>query len=128
MLDYAPVDEHTNAVERAAMATEWIHDGTGGAASLARAQAEAAAERKGNGWGKYSDFSAGHYWEPANPDYRTPPLATIEPHQLHGADVPERLWIVRDWIPDGAVTMLGGDGGVGKSLLAMQLLTAASTG
>ena len=34
---------------------------------------------------------------------------------------PERRWIVREWIPSGVVTGLYGDGGVGKTLLALQL-------
>ena len=67
-------------------------------------------------------------YEPANPEYRTPAVATIDPLSLDGALVPERRWIVPHWIPHGAVTMINGDGGVGKSLLAMQLLTAAATG
>jgi archaellum biogenesis ATPase FlaH len=41
---------------------------------------------------------------------------------------PEREWIVKDWLPVGSVTALYGDGGMGKSLLAQQLMTAASTG
>ncbi len=36
--------------------------------------------------------------------------------------------MVRGLIPRGAVTMITGDGGVGKSLLAQQLLTAAAIG
>ena len=42
--------------------------------------------------------------------------------------VPERRWIVRDWIPRQQVTLLGGDGGTGKSLIAMQLMLAVATG
>lgn len=47
---------------------------------------------------------------------------------LQGQPVPERQWIVPGWIPARTVTMLGGDGGTGKSLLAMQLLTASAIG
>ena len=64
----------------------------------------------------------------ANPNYIPGKLPLTDPLTLHGKDVPEREWIVTDWIPDGQVTMLGGDGGIGKSLLAMQLLTAAAIG
>jgi len=52
----------------------------------------------------------------------------VRPHTLQGEQVPERRWLVRDLIPRGAVTMLSGDGGVGKSLLALQLMTAGATG
>ena len=38
-----------------------------------------------------------------------------------GKPVPERRWIVRDMIPDNTVTLVSGDGGVGKSLLLGQL-------
>ncbi|MFP3020234.1 MAG: AAA family ATPase [Wolbachia sp.] len=41
---------------------------------------------------------------------------------------PERKWIIKDWLPVGSVTALYGDGGVGKSLLAQQLMTAAAAG
>jgi RecA-family ATPase len=42
--------------------------------------------------------------------------------------VPERRWIVPGWVPLGTTTLLYGDGGLGKSLLAMQLATACATG
>jgi RecA-family ATPase len=45
-----------------------------------------------------------------------------------GQPVPEQEWIVRDLIPARDITTLGGDGGVGKSLLALQLAVAIATG
>ena len=41
---------------------------------------------------------------------------------------PKREWIIPDWLPKGCVTAIYGDGGVGKSLLAQQLMTAVATG
>jgi hypothetical protein len=41
---------------------------------------------------------------------------------------PPRAWIVPDWLPEGEVTALYGDGGIGKTLLAQQLATAVATG
>jgi RecA-family ATPase/5S rRNA maturation endonuclease (ribonuclease M5) len=41
---------------------------------------------------------------------------------------PPRQWLIEGLIPDNQVTMLGGDGGVGKSLLALQLAVSTSTG
>ena len=54
-------------------------------------------------------------------------LGLVEPWSLQGKPIPERRWLVPNLIPRGAVTMLSGDGGVGKSLLAMQLMTAGVT-
>jgi len=41
---------------------------------------------------------------------------------------PPRQWIVENWIPRGVVTALYGDGGMGKSLLAQQLMTSTAIG
>lgn len=41
---------------------------------------------------------------------------------------PPRLWNVPDWVPRGVATSLYGDGGIGKTLLAQQLLTATAIG
>ena len=65
---------------------------------------------------------------PANPNYIPPKLSLTDPLTLQGRTVPEREWAVTDWIPWEQVTMLNGDGGIGKSLLALQLLTAAAIG
>lgn len=56
-----------------------------------------------------------------------PRLKIIDPLRWHGTAVPQRRWIVTDLIPFGAVTLLGGDGGSGKSLLALQLMISAAT-
>jgi len=55
-------------------------------------------------------------------------LGIIDPIRWQGQPIPPRRWIVEGLVPHGSVTMLGGDGGLGKSLLTMQLLTAAATG
>ena len=67
-------------------------------------------------------------WEPARAGYRSPEIPTIDPFLLDGEPIPVRRWIVNDWIPHGNVTMLAGAGGTGKSLIAMQLLTACAIG
>ncbi|TVR11743.1 MAG: ATPase [Salinarimonadaceae bacterium] len=62
-------------------------------------------------------------------DKAKPPVQWVfEPSTLQGSPVPPRLWCVPDWIPDKVVTLLSGDGGTGKSLLAMQLATSCATG
>lgn len=48
--------------------------------------------------------------------------------ELFGAPVPERRWCIEPLIPDRNVTLFTGDGGVGKSLLALQMAVAAATG
>jgi len=79
-----------------------------------------------------------------NPDM---PLAVIEPwalarmpcsampsltmtcaSDLAAQPPPARPWTVQDWIPRRQVTLLTGEGGGGKSQIAMQLQAAASTG
>jgi RecA-family ATPase len=55
-------------------------------------------------------------------------LGEFDISELHGKEAPERRWLVPNLIPRGAATMLSGDGGVGKSLLAMQLMTAGILG
>lgn len=47
---------------------------------------------------------------------------------LAGKPVPPREWLVPDLVPSRTVTLLGGDGGTGKSLLALQLAYAVATG
>ena len=47
---------------------------------------------------------------------------------LNGVPVPSREWLVEGLIPTRVVTSLYGDGGAGKSLLALQLAAAVATG
>lgn len=54
--------------------------------------------------------------------------AITHPSALDGLPIPERKWAVQDWVPEHCVTGLYGDGGVGKSLLAMMLMTSISEG
>lgn len=43
-------------------------------------------------------------------------------------DPPDREWIIEDWLPTGEVTSLYGHGGLGKSLLAVQIGHSISHG
>uniref|UniRef100_A4WNS4 RecA-family ATPase-like protein n=1 Tax=Cereibacter sphaeroides (strain ATCC 17025 / ATH 2.4.3) TaxID=349102 RepID=A4WNS4_CERS5 len=47
---------------------------------------------------------------------------------LEGKPVPPRQWLVDDLVPARNVTLLYGDGGVGKSLVALQLAAAVALG
>ena len=48
--------------------------------------------------------------------------------KLAGKPIPERDFIVPGWIPRRQVTLISGDGGTGKTLIAQQLQVAASLG
>ena len=48
--------------------------------------------------------------------------------KLQTLDIKPRQWLVHDWIPIGQPTLLYGDGGSGKSLVAKQLCAAVAMG
>jgi len=56
------------------------------------------------------------------------PFRVICASDWQGSPVPAREWLVSGWIPQGQVTALYGDGGVGKTYLAQQLMTACAIG
>lgn len=56
------------------------------------------------------------------------PLDTIDLSSIPAGEVPPRQWIVPDLVPDRNVTDLSGDGGLGKSLLGLQLAIAMTAG
>lgn len=53
-------------------------------------------------------------------------LFAINPADWAGVPVPERSWYIPGLIPSRTVTILSGDGGLGKSLLALQITTASA--
>ena len=65
---------------------------------------------------------------PVNPNGYVEPFPFSVVSAFEGVPIPERRWLVPDWIPQGQVTLLGGDGGVGKSLLVQQLMTSLALG
>jgi RecA-family ATPase len=60
---------------------------------------------------------------PFNPSFKLP---WTQPTGFQDIPVPQRDWLVEDLIPAHAVTMISGDGGLGKSLLALQLMTCCA--
>jgi len=68
-------------------------------------------------------------WGASQWDADTAPPAKLTPMYLpalHLRPVPERRWIVPNWLPVRQVTLNYADGGVGKTLLAMQLMAATA--
>ena len=63
---------------------------------------------------------------PASPGGRKSRFFTAA--DLAGKAVPPREWLAPDLIPAGTVTLLSGDGGTGKSLIALQLAAACALG
>lgn len=66
---------------------------------------------------------------PANdnkPEAALNTFPVVNPAHWHGQPIPARQWFIPDLIPMRQVTLLSGDGGVGKSLFALQLAAAAS--
>jgi AAA domain len=57
-----------------------------------------------------------------------PPLPFINITAWQAATAPEREWVVRDRVPSKNVTLLSGEGGVGKSILALHLAVATTLG
>ncbi|MFC3692654.1 AAA family ATPase [Chenggangzhangella methanolivorans] len=55
-------------------------------------------------------------------------LSFVDPSRWAGKPVPNREWFIEGVVPAGTVTLLSGDGGVGKSLLALQLAAATALG
>jgi hypothetical protein len=53
-----------------------------------------------------------------------PPLRGIILSRFKDVEIRRRRWIVPNYIPDETVTLLSGDGGIGKSLIAKQLAVA----
>jgi RecA-family ATPase len=54
------------------------------------------------------------------------PWRAVDVRSLNGVTVPERRWIVPNWLPVRTVTLIYADGGIGKTLLALQLMAAAA--
>jgi len=52
----------------------------------------------------------------------------IDPMAWENMAVPDRDWVVENWVPCGCVTLLTGNGGEGKSRLAKQLLISCAVG
>lgn len=73
----------------------------------------------------------GVWWDGLERDYPKRQAETPEEFDAADfADLPDTppSWIVKQWIPDNQITILSGDGGAGKSTMAMQLACAVALG
>jgi RecA-family ATPase len=66
--------------------------------------------------------------EPETLPPKAPTLTLVEANTLEGRSVPPRRWLVPNRIPMGVPTLLTGDGGLGKTKIAMQLAAATARG
>jgi len=103
-----------NAYERSGATTGWDDQKQGVEAA---SQYDSAMKKGASEWN----------WNTSSSD-QPKSLKVIRPCEFQGHEIPERRWLVKPWIPHGYVTSLYGDGGMGKSMLAMQLMTACATG
>jgi len=56
------------------------------------------------------------------------PLSAIRLGDLLIKPAPSRRWLVEGWLPAGQVTLVAGDGGIGKTTIALQLAASVATG
>ncbi len=116
-----------------------------GASAEKRAGFPALAETFGEGPAKkvasWLDYQGGDERAPAPPDRDAPPIGEQDEDDIDREErdlerrivdapilardpEPERNWIVEDVIPDETLTLLTGEGGIGKTTLAEQLAVA----
>ena len=77
-----------------------------------------------DGWGELAPVEPA----PAQRKAAPPPPLFCSASNLAGKPVPPRRWLLQGLVPADTVSLLGGDGGVGKSTLAAQLATATALG
>ena len=76
----------------------------------------------------WDDPDAGALFGEPKPEEPPPDLELIAASSLSDKEPPAQAWLVRDLIPARNVTLLSGDGGTGKSLLALQLAASIAAG
>jgi RecA-family ATPase len=64
----------------------------------------------------------------SEPTSEPPPLPFINIAAWDGTAAPEREWVVQDRVPLKNVTLLSGEGGVGKSVISLHLAVATAVG
>jgi len=69
-----------------------------------------------------------HVEKQSCPELRSEKIKIFRGDELLSTTALPRRWLVESFIPEAEVTMLGGDGGTGKTTLALQLSFAGITG
>lgn len=84
----------------------------------------------GDAWFKAGQSPADSVWDtaPAEQPPSIEPIKWLKPSDWQGKQPPARQWEVDGWIPKGEVTLLYGDGGIGKTLIIHQYATCAAAG
>lgn len=72
-------------------------------------------------------FGYGEWRSPGSGKPEKRYVSVVQASIFDGMEVPPRRWHVPDLIPAGTVTIINGDGGTGKSLLAAQLALATTS-
>ena len=67
-------------------------------------------------------------WRDRKPEQRASPMRSITTGKWRDQPVPERRWLVPGILARGSITLLTGDGGLGKTLLMQQLMTGIALG
>jgi RecA-family ATPase len=114
------VQEALTALDKSGLQESWDQDKQ---LLEAETQYDSAVRKGKTEWG----WTESSHKKPANDD---DPVAfnVIRPSEFSDTEIPAREWLVNGWIPKGSVTILAGDGGTGKTLIAHQLMTACATG
>ena len=76
----------------------------------------------------WNDPDAGALFGEPKLEEPPPELDLVAASSLSEKEPPAQAWLVRDLIPTRNVTLLGGDGATGKSLLALQLAASIAAG
>ena len=79
----------------------------------------------------YRDYTINKAFDGKRPEFNDEPddgMPTVDVGDLDGRNVAPREWLVDGWIPARNVTLVSGDGGSGKSLLALQLCVSTVLG